>query len=152
MKNRILILINILLISFIIILTDAIAEQRMITFEMGESGQTVSFPMSQEEMAFADDVAAFTRSSKITDDTIPKRLVNRIELPESGQFVEFPMTKKEIQKAKKQLAQKKSNINHRNLNAPNIHEKKGDVIEMVDGYSIVFYEDNTTKFGYYPIQ
>lgn len=45
-----------LLIRFIIIFTDTIAEQRMITYEIGESGYTVSFPISQDEIAFADTI------------------------------------------------------------------------------------------------
>lgn len=38
------------------------------------------------------------------------------------------MTEEEIQEAIKQLAQEKSNINHRNLNASSDNEKYGEVV------------------------
>lgn len=152
MRKLILISINMFLISIVFLLTDAVAGQRMITFEMGESGQTVSFPMSQEEITFANAVAAYAKSSKITGSAIRNKWVNRIELPESGQFVVFPMTEEEIQEAKNKATQQNSNIKRRKLYAPNIRENKGEIIEMADGYSIVFYKDNTAKWGYYPIQ
>lgn len=152
MRKIILIPIKMFLISFVLFLTDAAAEERMVTFEMGESGQTISFRMSAEEIAFADAVADYARSPKITGSPIRKKWVNRIELPESGEFVEFPMTEEEIQEAKKKAAQENSNINRRKLNAPNVLENKGEIVEMADGYSIVFYKDNTAKWGYYPIQ
>ena len=152
MGNIILTLINAFLFIFLISITNATAEQRMITFEMGESGQTVSFPMSQEEIDAANAKAVSSREPKKTGDTIRKRWVNRIELPESGQFVEFPMTDEEIQEAKKQTAQQNANINKRNSNTATVRDMKGEIIEMADGHAIVFYEDNTTKFVNYPVQ
>ena len=152
MRKKIWISINMFLISLIFFLNPAVAEQRMITFEMGESGQTVTFPMSQKEIDYADSVTAYSKAFKKIDDTSAKRWVDRIELPESGQFVEFPMTEEEIQDAKKKFAQEISNSNRRNANVPIVHEKKGEIFEMADGYSIVFYNDNTSKWGHYPIQ
>ncbi|BBO77429.1 hypothetical protein DSCW_48460 [Desulfosarcina widdelii] len=152
MKKYNSILFNMFLISFVFFFTDAVAEQRMITFEMGESGQTVSFPMSQEEIAYADSVTAYSNSFKKADDTMGKDWVNRIELPESGQFVEFPMTEEEIQEAKEKAAKEKSNINRRKLNEPNVRGSKAEIVEMADGYTIVFYDDKPAKWGYYPIQ
>ena len=65
MKNVILISVITLIIGLALILSDAVAEQRRITFEMGESGQTVSFPMSPEEIIFADFFKSLADNNKL---------------------------------------------------------------------------------------
>jgi hypothetical protein len=152
MKNVILISVITLIIGLALILSDAVAEQRIITFEMGESGQTVSFPMSPEEIIFADMVAAYAKTLKNTGNTKRKKWVNRIELPESGQYLEFPMTDEEIRAEIKKVEQEKSNRNQVELNEQNDSKNIAEIVEMADGYTIVFYKDNTAKWGYYPIQ
>ena len=96
-------------------------------------------------------MAARIRKSNTTDNTQLKKWVHRYELPESGQYIEFPMTDEEIQAAVKKAEQQKSKLNRRNLNALNDHKNKAEVVEMADGYTIVFYKDNSAKWGYYPI-
>lgn len=134
------------LIGYLLLTGNVIAEDRMITFEMGESGQTVSFPMTEEEKAFSDYVAAYAKSKKETNQSKQKLWIKRVELPESGQYIEFEMTDKEI-----------GEVLRREVEKPN-NEKKvehnrggGEVIEMVDGYSIVFFNDGSTKWDHSPI-
>ena len=150
MRNKFLISVNILLIGLVLFLSDAAAEQRMVTFEMGESGQTVSFPMSLEEIALADAEAARAKVTKNTRSVQPKKWVNRIEQPESGNYIEFPMTDEEIQIAIKKAEQDKSDLNRRKSNALNDREEQGEVFEMADGQTIIFYKNKSTKWGAYP--
>lgn len=152
MKNIIMISVNTLIIGLALFLSDAVAEQRMITFEMGESGQTVSFPMSAEEIIFADTVVAYANSLKTSGRTTRKKWVNRIELPETGQYLEFPMSDEEIKTEIKKGEQEKSKRNQLELNAQYDRNNIAEIVEMVDGNTIVFYKDNTAKWGYYPIQ
>ena len=51
MRKVILTAISILAMVIIVSINTALAEKRHIVIEMGESGQTVSFPMTAEEMA-----------------------------------------------------------------------------------------------------
>ena len=95
MNKKYLISIHMILIGFMIGVINAFAARRIITFEMGESGQTVSFLMSKEEIAFADAVREHAKTSDATATSKPiKTLVDRVEMPESGQYIEFPVTNK----------------------------------------------------------
>jgi len=63
MKKLILLLKSILGLVVFISFNSASAEERLIVIEMGESGQTVSFQMSAEEIA--DKNAEFARPTAI---------------------------------------------------------------------------------------
>ena len=96
MKNITIILGSILTIGLFIVSGSAIAEQRVKIFEMGESGQTVEFPMSSEEIAAEDaekERLAALQEAKLKK---PKKRMQIIEMGESGQTVEFHMTPEEI--------------------------------------------------------
>ena len=62
MRKVILTAISILAMVIIVSINTASAEKRHIVIEMGESGQTVSFPMTSEEIAAID--AENARQSK----------------------------------------------------------------------------------------
>ena len=131
------------LMGMVFFLTNAFAEKHTITFEMAESGQIVTFPLSLEEIAVADALDAFKKTQASTNITQTKKWVNRIELPESGQYVEFPMTDEEIQVAVIKAAKEKADRYQRYLNAPDDRkEDKGQVIEMADGSTVTFYRYN----------
>lgn len=99
MKN-VKICIALILSIFLLCITPiiSIAEQRMIIFEMGESGHTVSFPMSQKEIQKAE------RIDKIIEEIKQRkqRMVKSYELTESGTMVDFPMSDEEISAAETQ--------------------------------------------------
>ena len=114
----------------------AIAAQRFIFYEMGESGHTISFPMSQKEILAAEKAEDAIKNSK-------KRKLNKkiwvqsYELPESGLLINFPMSDKEINEAKAKL--KKLAVNHRkNVQREREIEKQFEVVEMADGYTMRF--------------
>lgn len=74
----------------------SMVEKRITTYEMPESGQTISFPMTEEEIA-AEDAKIARR--KVAQRTMTKKIqkrVMKIEMGESGQIITFPMIKEEI--------------------------------------------------------
>jgi len=79
----------------------SIAEQRMITYEMGESGHTVSFPMSQKEIREAEKIDKVIKMIEQRKRT-KQRMVERHELPESGITITFPMSDEDIREAEVQ--------------------------------------------------
>jgi hypothetical protein len=98
MKNIIVILGCILTLGIFIINSSATAGQRVKLFEMGESGQTVEFPMTPQEIAVEDaenDRLSALRESKLKK---PKKRVVEFELAESGIIIEFPVDVDDISK------------------------------------------------------
>ena len=96
MRKIILTAISILSLVIMVSTNSAAAEERRIIFEMGESGQTVSFPMTSEEIS--DHVVDFERLVQIGL-SISKTITQRFtayEMGESGQTFSFPMTSEEI--------------------------------------------------------
>ena len=152
MNKRYLILIHMILIGFIIGVINAFAARRFITFEMKESGQTVSFLMSREEIAFADAVAEHSRTSGATVTSKPiTTLVDRVEMPESGQYIEFPVTKKAGYGAIGNIDKQKLNTHRRLLKTPSGSDKNRQLVEMVDNTFIIFNKGHS-EWGYYPVQ
>ena len=96
MRKVILTAISILAMVIFVSINTATAEEKRIVIEMGESGQTVSFPMTPEEIAAADaDNARLVQDGAINPQkTAPQ--FKAIELGESGQIVSFLMTLEEI--------------------------------------------------------
>ena len=70
----------------------ASAEKRHIVFEMGESGQTVSFPMTFEEIAAVDAENERRVKNKVLNSQKTASRIQTVEMGESGQMVSFMMT------------------------------------------------------------
>jgi hypothetical protein len=80
----------------IVSLNTASAEKTHIVFEMGESSQTVSFPMTPEEIAAVDaDNARQVKGGVLKSQKTEPRF-KTIEMGEGGQTVSFLMTPEEI--------------------------------------------------------
>jgi hypothetical protein len=96
MKKIILTGINILALVIVLSIGSASAEKRHIVIEMGESGQTISFLMTSEEIADHEaDIERLVQIGTSISQTIAPRFIN-FEIGESGQIVSFPMTPEEI--------------------------------------------------------
>jgi hypothetical protein len=96
MRKVILTAISILTMVIIVSLNTASAEKRHIVFEMGESGQTISFPMTPEEIAAVDaDNARLVKGGVLKSQKTAPRF-KTIEMGEGGQIVSFLMTPEEI--------------------------------------------------------
>jgi hypothetical protein len=96
MKKIILTGINILALVIVLSIGSASAEKRHIVIEMGESGQTISFPMTSEEISDHEaDIERLVQIGTSISQTIAPRFIN-FEIGESGQIVSFPMTPEEI--------------------------------------------------------
>ena len=96
MRKVILTAINILTMVIIVSLNTASAEKRHIVFEMGESGQAVSFPMTPEEIAAVDaDDARLVKGGVLKSQNTAPRF-KTIEMGEGGQIVSFLMTPEEV--------------------------------------------------------
>ena len=96
MRKTILTAISILAMVVIVSLNTAAAEEKRIVIEMGESGQTVSFPMTSEEIAAADaDKSKLVQGGALNPQKTAPRF-KTIEMGETGQIVSFLMTPEEI--------------------------------------------------------
>jgi hypothetical protein len=96
MRKVILTAISILAMVIIVSLNTASAEKRHIVIEMGEGGQTISFPMTAEEIAAIDAQNSKQRESKALNSQQNASRFKIIEMGESGQIVSFLMTPEEI--------------------------------------------------------
>jgi hypothetical protein len=74
----------------------SMVEKRVTTIEMPESGQTISFPMTEEEIAAEDAEIASQKATQRTRTKKIQKRVMKVEMGESGQIITFPMTKEEI--------------------------------------------------------
>ena len=91
MKNILATTLTLLLIGMFLTINPALAGDGVKVFEMGESGQRVSFPMSAEEIAAVDTEKARPAGiRKAKSEEIKKQIV-AYELAESGVSVEFPV-------------------------------------------------------------
>ena len=107
--------------------TLSIAEQRMITFEMGESGQSISFPMNQKEILTAEKTDKDIREIIQKKRSKPQIVGEIFELAESGFTINFPWSDKEIIEAKSEYDKL---VNH--------HEKMSELQkEMEKRYEIL---------------
>ena len=96
MKNVIIIIAILSTLGILLRISQAAEEKRVIVIEMGESGQTVEFPMSPEEITAEkakNDRFAAIRQTKLKK---PEERKQVIEMGESGQAVEFLMSPEEI--------------------------------------------------------
>ena len=96
MKKVILTAISILAMVIVVSINTATAENRHIVFEMGESGQIVSFPMTSEEVAAVDARNAGLEQGGVQNSQKTAPRYRTIEMGEGGQIVSFLMTPEDI--------------------------------------------------------
>ncbi len=110
----------------------ATAEERWKVFEMGESGQTVAFKMTVEEITADNAEKARLAAIDASNHQKSKARLLVIDMGESGENISFPMSVEEIQwaalresrEAAKRTAQK--NIT---ANKPNVPVEKCELCE-----------------------
>lgn len=64
---------------------------RVVTFEMGEGGMVITFPMNEKEIAAEDAAISRRRALHAARAREPEPNVVKIELPESGRYLVFPV-------------------------------------------------------------
>ena len=115
-----------------------LAQPLTITFEMGEGGHTVAFPMTEKEIVEYEKYEKHKKTIKAI--IAPKKKVKpqviSFELPESGITIDFPMSEKEILRQKR-LDKQFADIDQRNKRNADVLERK-ETIEMADGHLITF--------------
>jgi hypothetical protein len=131
-----------LFLSLTIGVSQAFTTERHITYEMGESGNPITFEMTPEEIAERDIARARARAraekARKRQLNEPEVWIEKIELPESGIELEFPMSDKQIRLAKERKAQErimKKALETSQANAPCLIT---ETIEMTDGKTIDF--------------
>ncbi|MDX1707862.1 MAG: hypothetical protein R3274_04635 [Desulfobacterales bacterium] len=96
MKNVILATFTLLVMGIFLSIDPVIAGVRYKVYELAESGMTIEFKKSPEEIA-ADDVENARRAAiREADNNRPQERLNIFEMGESGQTVSFPKTVEEI--------------------------------------------------------
>ena len=147
MRQVILTAIRILAMVIIVSLNTASAEKRHIVFEMGESGQTISFPLTPEEITAVDaDNARQVKGGVLKSQKTESRF-KTIEMGEGGQIVSFLMTPEEMaaEDAENQRLseiRRKSSVNDRQTIAYEMAES-GALIEFPEGV----IEDHTLNIA-----
>jgi hypothetical protein len=140
-KSCIVLMFNILLICIAPIIS--IAEQRMVTFEMGESGHTVSFPMSQKEILEAEKIDKI-REKNNQKKRSKQRMVESYVLPESGITINFPMSDEEISEAEAQL-QELANRHKKMSELQKEMDKQFEIFEMGESGQTVRFLWNSNQ-------
>ena len=114
------------------------AAERMIAFEMGESGIPVAFPMTPEEIASED--AAYYRLIKASQKSAAGAMKNLVvfELEESGQRIEFPMTAAEITAANAENARRAAVKSVGTVSVPAVSEPAAGYELAESGFIIEF--------------
>jgi len=130
MKNIIPVMISAML-TILVSLSTAAADGNVEIIEMGESGQTVSFPLTDKEVA--DRVE--TRSPKTEVTPQPAIPLHIFELTESGIRVTFPMTKEDVLE-QKQIA---GRLENRRLPAAP-PEPKAELFELAESGIVIRFE------------
>jgi len=111
------------------------AQPRTITFEMGEGGHTVTFPMTEKEIVEYEKRQKTIKAIIANKEQIKPQIIS-FELPESGITIDFPMSAKEVLR-QKQLNKQFSDIDKRNKGNADVLVRK-ETIEMADGQLITF--------------
>ena len=96
MRKVILTAISILAMVIMVSISTASAEKRYLFIEMGEGGQTISFPMTAEEIAAIDAENSKQIKSEVVNSQQNASRFKIIEMGESGQIVSFLMTPEEM--------------------------------------------------------
>jgi hypothetical protein len=113
----------------------SMVEKRVETFEMPESGQTISFPMTEEEIAAEDAEIARRKAAYLTRKIKPQERVKTFELPESGQIITFSMTKKEIAIEDAKIARREK-LKHKAAKKP---KKQFERFEMPESGNYIYF-------------
>lgn len=147
MRQVILTAISILAMVIMVSISAASVEKRHIVIEMGEGGQTVSFPMTADEIAAIDAENTKQRKSKALNSQQNASRFKIIEMGESGQIVSFLMTPEEMaaEDAENQRLseiRRKSSVNDRQTIAYEMAES-GMLIEFPERVS----EANTVNIA-----
>jgi len=122
-----------------LISSSSLAAEDMITYEMGESGYLISFPMTPEEALAAEDVENAIR--ELEESKVIKRTwVHSYELASSGFTINFPMYKEEIKISREEERLEEMATDLRELKEKAKEKKRYEVFEMADGYTISFEE------------
>jgi len=134
MKKVILNTISIVAMVIIVSINTVSAEQRHIVIEMGESGQTISFPMTSEEAAAVDARKAGLVQGGTLNSQKTAPMYKTIEMGEGGQIVSFLMTPEEIaaedvEKLRLSKIRRKSSVDDRQTIVYEIAET-GNLIEF----------------------
>lgn len=106
------------------------AGERMKAIEMGESGQTVLFRMSPEEIAAEDAEAA--RIAALIASKPKEPMTETYEMAESGEAITFPMSAEEIKIAEGREAEraaKRAASKLKNPNKPNVVVEEFELCE-----------------------
>lgn len=126
-----------------LVTTISIAEQRMITFEMGESGHFISFPMSQKEILAAEKIDKAIEEIEQRKLDRKKIWVESYVRAESGATINFPMSEEEIGIARAQREKLAKNHDEFSQLQQEL-EKRFEVFEMGDGgQSVKFKWDSS---------
>lgn len=96
MKNIILKAFTLLAIGILLTINPAFAGDRVKVYEMAESGVTIEFPMTAEEIAAEDAENAKRAARKQAANNDNTQRLKIYEMAESGQTIAFPMTAEEI--------------------------------------------------------
>ena len=92
MRKVILTAISILAMVMIVSINTALAENRHIVFEMGESAQTVAFPMTSKEITTVKTENTSIVKNEVLNSQKTAPRLEAVEMGESGQIVSFLMT------------------------------------------------------------
>jgi hypothetical protein len=136
MRKIILTAISILSLVIMVSTNSAAAEKRRLIFEMGESGQTVSFPMTSEEIADHEvDIEGLMQIGASISQTIAPRFIT-FEMGESGQAFSFPIASEDI-KAENSNKPRISGIRKKST----VDERQPVIYEMAEsGVLIEFFK------------
>ena len=109
-------ILSVLALTLLITVTTVSAAERVKVFELAESGITITFPMTAEEIAAEDAEKARIDSARESRVTKPEERLNVFEMAESGQTISFPMSAEEI--AAQDAEKAKSKVSAIKLNKP----------------------------------
>lgn len=96
MKNIIVTTFTLLVIGMFLTIHPAFAGDRVKVYQMAESGTTIEFEMTPEEIAAEDAAKAERAVLREANKNNPQKRVKVFEMGESGQSVSFPNTAEEI--------------------------------------------------------
>ena len=143
MKHIIVTAFTLMVLGTFLIINPAFAGERVKVFEMAESGITIEFKMTPEEIAAEDARRARQLAAKKSAENNSPQRFHVYEMAESGQTFSFPMTPDEI------AAQDAQNVNRvaiskRKSEAP---RKQVVVFELAEsGITIEFPVEPSGKF------
>ena len=139
MKNIIVATFTLLVIGMFLAIHPAFAGDRVKVFEMAESGITIEFPMTPDEIAAEDAERAKQVALKEAAEKNSRQRFNVYEMAESGQTILFPMTPEEI------AAENAENVNLVAINKRKSEEQGKQVVifELAESGEIIEFPVKT---------